>query len=313
MAIRVEVLGPLRLFVDDRPVEVRGPKRRAVLALLAMAPGRALTVGHLLDALWPAELPDSARGALHSHVFLAARATLLAGTRLETLDGAYRLVPGWYLDLTRAPRSWVRPAARDADPATASTRCCARPTGCGADRCWPSSAWWHHWSAAAAGIENYARRSPDALIGSRRRRGPGTGGARALGRHAGGRSRCAPQLAAPRRRALAATGQAADALAAARGYRHRLAEEAGLDPSPALGELERDVAAGAAVPAPRGTLPPAGPAAGPALPVTPLVGRDAQVAAVHRLLDAERLVTVLGPGGVGKTRLAQTLQGRRPP
>ena len=65
---RVEVLGPLRLVVDGAPVEVRGPKRRAVLALLALADGRTVTVDHLVDALWPAEIPESGRQALHSHV-----------------------------------------------------------------------------------------------------------------------------------------------------------------------------------------------------------------------------------------------------
>ena len=48
-------------------------------------------------------------------------------------------------------------------------------------------------------------------------------------------------------RALAATAQAPEALRTAREYRHLLAEETGLDPSPALGELERDIASGAAV------------------------------------------------------------------
>ncbi|MDQ4092137.1 MAG: hypothetical protein M3143_01575 [Actinomycetota bacterium] len=37
LAVRVDVLGPLRLVVDGEAVEVRGPKRRAVLALLAVA------------------------------------------------------------------------------------------------------------------------------------------------------------------------------------------------------------------------------------------------------------------------------------
>ena len=41
-AVRVDVLGPLRLLVDGRPVEVRGPKRRALLALLALAEGLSL-------------------------------------------------------------------------------------------------------------------------------------------------------------------------------------------------------------------------------------------------------------------------------
>jgi predicted ATPase/DNA-binding XRE family transcriptional regulator len=45
----------------------------------------------------------------------------------------------------------------------------------------------------------------------------------------------------------------------------------------------------------RGALP---------VPITPLFGRDAEVAAVARVLSAQRLVTLTGPGGVGKTRLA---------
>jgi DNA-binding SARP family transcriptional activator len=39
-----------------------------VLALLALAEGRTITVAHLLDALWPSEMPESVRQALHSHV-----------------------------------------------------------------------------------------------------------------------------------------------------------------------------------------------------------------------------------------------------
>ena len=98
-------------------------------------------------------------------------------------------------------------------------------------------------------------------------------------------------------RVLAATGRAPEALRTGREYRHRLADETGLDPSPALGELERDIAGGTAGP------PPARPEA-PTQPTTRLIGREAQVAALHRLLAAEQLVTLVGPGGVGKTRVA---------
>ncbi|GAA2858463.1 hypothetical protein GCM10010517_16910 [Streptosporangium fragile] len=98
-------------------------------------------------------------------------------------------------------------------------------------------------------------------------------------------------------RALAATGQAPEALRVAREYRHRLVEETGLDPSPALGDLERDVVSGVVGPA---RIRPEA----PARPTTRLFGREAQVAALHRLLTAERLVTLVGPGGVGKTRVA---------
>src|SRR5688500_4567443 len=93
-SVRVDVLGPLRLLVAGQAVDVRGPKRRAVLALLAVAEGRAVTLDHLLDALWPVALPESARGALHSHVFRLRGHLGPAGHRLETLDGAYRLALG---------------------------------------------------------------------------------------------------------------------------------------------------------------------------------------------------------------------------
>ena len=48
----------------------------------------------------------------------------------------------------------------------------------------------------------------------------------------------------------------------------------------------------------------------PAPPATRLFGREAQVAALHRLLADERLLTVVGPGGVGKTRVALELARR---
>ncbi|HSK95899.1 MAG TPA: winged helix-turn-helix domain-containing protein, partial [Euzebyales bacterium] len=89
--VRVEVLGPLRLLVDGVLVDVRGPKRRGALALLAVAQGRALTVDHLLDALWPDEVPESGRSALHSHLSRLRGHLGAAAARRETRDGAYRL------------------------------------------------------------------------------------------------------------------------------------------------------------------------------------------------------------------------------
>src|SRR4051794_26878307 len=97
-------------------------------------------------------------------------------------------------------------------------------------------------------------------------------------------------------RVLAATGQAPEALRTGREYRRRLADETGLDPSPALAALERDIASGSGngSPAPVEHT----------RPTTRLFGREAQVATLHRLIRSERLVTVVGAGGVGKTRVA---------
>ncbi len=101
--------------------------------------------------------------------------------------------------------------------------------------------------------------------------------------------------------ALAATGDGRAALRAARDYRRRLVEETGLDPSPTLNAAETAIAGG-------GAATTAG--APPARPATPLFGRDAEIAAVHRLLASNRLVTVVGPGGVGKTRVATEVARR---
>ena len=103
--------------------------------------------------------------------------------------------------------------------------------------------------------------------------------------------------------ALYRCGRQADALEVYREARETLAEDLGLDPSPALQELERAILRQdpslAAPEAPtRSTRP---------LPVppTPLVGRRLELAAVSALFRDEgaRLVTLTGPGGTGKTRL----------
>ena len=103
--------------------------------------------------------------------------------------------------------------------------------------------------------------------------------------------------------ALAATGEARAALQVARNYRRRLIEETGLDPSPALTAAERAVAGGV-------TGHPAALGHVPARATTPLFGRDGEVAALHRLLASDRLVTLVGPGGVGKTRVAMEVARR---
>ncbi len=308
-AIRVDLLGPLRLIVAGSPVDVRGPKRRAVLALLAMAGGRAMTSDQLVDALWPAAPPASGRAALHSHVS-RLRSHLGAGAmRLVTLDGGYRLllaVDGSDVQQSRALLTEAR-ATADGDPAAA---CLLLRTALALWRGPPLAdlSELTLLASAVVGLEQLRREITDLLIGCSINAGEAdTALALALDAVAADPLREPAVLLLMR--ALATTGQAAQALQTGRAYRHRLAEEAGLDPSAELGRVERGIA--------QGTI---GPGASSATavptvlsssilprPATPLVGRDGQLVALKRLLATERLVTIVGPGGVGKTRLAVEL------
>ncbi|WP_344530707.1 ATP-binding protein, partial [Streptomyces rectiviolaceus] len=111
------------------------------------------------------------------------------------------------------------------------------------------------------------------------------------------------RVAALRMRALSAAGRNADALAVYEEMRGRLDDELGVDPSAELkdvhlallrGELEQPVGRPEAAPAPN-RLP---------ARLTSFVGRDEELDQLASLLAASRLVTLVGPGGAGKTRLS---------
>src|SRR5262249_54288687 len=132
-----------------------------------------------------------------------------------------------------------------------------------------------------------------------------TGEIEALVRAAPLRERLRAQLMV----ALYRSGRQADALRAYQEARAVLADELGLEPGPELRRLEAAILAqdpaleGRAAPIAALEMQPARTTNLPA-PLTTLVGRTAELEAVADLVSRSRLVTLVGPGGAGKTRLA---------
>jgi predicted ATPase/DNA-binding SARP family transcriptional activator len=317
--VRIDLLGPLRLTVDDEPVDVPGPRRRAVLALLAMSAGRVVTTDELLDAVWPGEPPDSGRRALHSHISRLRGHLGPAGTRLVRDGSGYRLdLRHGELDVAeaRAAASRARGAVgggKGADNGAAGGDG-GRGDGASGDDLGAAVGLWR-----GAALDEFADVAPLAADGvalaelrrdltddwfdhrlARATTDPAAGNAGLVAdvSRAAAAEPLRERTHALLVRALATGGRQADALRAAHDFRRRLADETGLDPGPDLQAAEQQAAVGVLSPA-RRTGPPPRPR-----PASPLVGREHELAELERRIRGARLVTVVGPGGVGKTRMA---------
>src|ERR1700730_7401609 len=86
--LQVRVLGPVRAWQGDRELELGGPQRQAVQALLALRANQAVSRSELIDGIWGEDPPPSAVNALHVHV--AALRRVLEPDRVSR-------APGWVL------------------------------------------------------------------------------------------------------------------------------------------------------------------------------------------------------------------------
>jgi YVTN family beta-propeller protein len=84
------LLGPLEVSEDDRPLELGGAKQRALLAVLLLNGGEAVSADRLIDALWRDEAPASALNSVHIYVSQLRKA--LGDGRLVTERRGYRLL-----------------------------------------------------------------------------------------------------------------------------------------------------------------------------------------------------------------------------
>jgi len=98
--LRIAILGPLEVRAGPgRPVEVAGPRLRRLLLRLALDPGRVVTTGQLVDAVWDEDPPAGAANALQA---LVSRLRRLLPGALESHPSGYRLaVPAEAVDAVR--------------------------------------------------------------------------------------------------------------------------------------------------------------------------------------------------------------------
>ncbi|MGZ8744175.1 MAG: BTAD domain-containing putative transcriptional regulator [Nocardioides sp.] len=281
LTLSVEVLGTLVLRVHGDEVDVVGSRRRAVLALLALEGDRGLSTERLVDSMWPDDPPENAVQALYSHVHRLRRHLGPLADRLERRANGYR--------------PHLEPFELDADAA----RRLAASDPPAALQLWRGPALVEFRSLpaleiASVGLDELRLKLVDDLLGSRLEHGDRDVVVDAA--TAAAASPLRESTALLHVRALATDGRTAEAMAAAQLFRRRLADETGLDPTAALAELEQQVAAGSVQRASLGRRV--------ARPDGPMVGRQHDREEVVRLLGAHSVVTLTGPGGVGKTRLA---------
>ena len=292
----VGLLGPVEAVVDGRPAALGGQRQRALLAVLALRANTFVPRTRIVDALWGERPPASAANALQVAVHGLRKS--LGADRIETRGAAYRLRldPG-ELDLDRFSELAGRAGGAPAEAAATLAAALGLWRGEAlADLDEPPFAREERARLEDLRLGVLERRIDadlacgrhDALVGELER----------LVREDPYRERFRAQLML----ALYRSGRQADALDAYRRARSDLVDALGVEPSPALQELERAILRqDASLEAPhrgrRRALPE---------PPTALVGRELELVAVAAMLREPdvRLVTLTGAGGTGKTRLA---------
>jgi DNA-binding SARP family transcriptional activator len=238
----VGVLGPVELFRDGGPIKIGPPKQRMILALLALRSGDVVSTDHLVEALWAGKPPPTARTALRVYVSELRKRIDERGELILGQAPGYRLaLPPTAIDVRQFENLWqegreLLDGSRVDDAAQTLSAALALWRG-------PPLADLAHADAFAADVRRLEemRRACvldliDADLG--------------LGKHAGligkleqivadeplhERSRAQLMLA------LYRSGRQAESLAVYRRGREALVEELGIEPSPVLGALERQI------------------------------------------------------------------------
>ena len=312
--MRIGLLGALEVHDDaGRDVAISGTKLRSLLAVLALHAGRAVPTDQLVDALWGEDPPPAVRNGLQGLASKLRRALGSPGS-VTMRGGAYALeLPPEAVDVHR----YERLVADARGAATAGDATTALELLSEADALWRGDPLadftYDDFAALTIGRLSELRLSAveerlDLEL--------------TAGRHLAAIPelevlvRSHPLRERPRgllMLALYRAGRQADALQVFQEVRRQLADELGLDPGPELRQLESAILAQDpsldAPDVPVVAVPTASPPKRMVIPepLTAIVGREHELEELSRCLAEHRLVTLVGPGGVGKTRLALEL------
>ncbi|MDX6739395.1 BTAD domain-containing putative transcriptional regulator [Actinocorallia sp. A-T 12471] len=305
-ALSFRLLGPLEVLRDGVPVDLGGPRQRALLALLLVRPSAYASAGELADELWSGAPPAGAVATLRSYISVLRR-ELEPGPPYRVLVSR---AGGYALDKPESDALAFTGLVEAAESALAAERHAEAATGFA-----EALALWR--GPALAGLPDLEplRLEADRLAELRVRAEEGMLTAQVgLGRHAEAvpglrRFAAAHPLRETAHRqlilALYRVGNQAEALAAYETLRRTLDAELGIDPSAELRALHRRILQqdpSLAAPEPSDAA---------AREERPFIGRAGELATLWEFAaSGEGVRVVTGPGGIGKTALAERVAAR---
>jgi predicted ATPase/DNA-binding SARP family transcriptional activator len=280
-------------------LEITGSRLQGLLALLAEDPHAGCSTTRLIDALWPDEQPEHpfkavqvlvsrARARLGPDAIISTPAGYRLSLRDDQIDASAVLLSA--ADSEKRFRAGDHLAALE--QAEAGLALCDGAAG------WESGAYDPLSVLRAARVPAYRSLMRTRALALSR-----------LGRRAEAaaplgelieRSPRDEEVLAELLRCEATTAGPAAALARYADYREQLRDELGSDPGPALQSVYQELLQADAPVIRRGVRQ----------EPNPLLGRDDDIAAVAGLLRTSRVTSIVGPGGLGKTRLANAVSGQ---